>query len=74
MLRYLYRRGQVRGLLGGSKGWTVLWATIFGARMLKKATTREPKVVYSEVLGPGESLVIRHEDQPDRERRRKPRR
>lgn len=64
MLRYFYRRGQVRGLLGGSKGWTVLWAVLFGARMLKKATTREPKVVYSEVLRPGQSVVIRHEDQP----------
>lgn len=66
MLRYLYRRGQVRGLFGGSRGWTVIWAMIFGARMLKKATTKEPKVVYSEVLRPGQSVVISHEDQPAR--------
>jgi hypothetical protein len=61
MLRYLYRRGQILGLLGGSRGWTVLWAVIFGARMVKKATTRDAKVVYSETLRPGESVVIRHD-------------
>jgi hypothetical protein len=62
MLHYLYRRGQLRGLFGGSKGWTLVWAVIFGARMLKKASTREPEVVYSEVLSPGETVVVRHED------------
>ena len=62
MLRYLYRRGQLRGLFGGSKGWTVVWAVLFGARMWKKASTREAKVVYSEVLSPGETVVVRHEE------------
>lgn len=69
MLRYLYRHGQLRGLFGGSKGWTVVWAVIFGARMFKKATTREPEVVYSEVLRPGETVVLRHDDQPAPKRR-----
>jgi hypothetical protein len=64
VLRYLYRRGQLRGLLGGSKGWTVVWVIIFGARMLKKMVNREPEVVYSGVLGPGETVIVRHEDQP----------
>lgn len=61
MLRYLYRRSQFRGLLGGSRGWTIVWAVLFGARLVKKATTREEKVVYSEKLRPGQTLVIRHE-------------
>lgn len=75
MLRYLYRRGQLRGLFGGSRGWTVVWAVIFGARMLKKATTREPEVVYSEVLGPGETVILRNEaPSPTRRSRRKVRR
>ncbi len=64
MLRYLHRRAQLRGLFGGSKGWTLVWAVIFGARMFKKAITREPQVVYSEVLGPGETVIVRHEVQP----------
>lgn len=61
MLRYLYRRGQLRGLLGGSRGWTIVWAVLLAGRLIKKATTREEKVVYSEVLRPGQSVVIRHE-------------
>lgn len=70
MLRYLYRRGQMRGLLGGSKGWTIVWAVLFGARMLKKVGGREPKTVYSEVLGAGETLLITHEPGPQKRRRR----
>ena len=70
MWRYLYRRGQVRGLFGGSRAWTIVWATIFGARMLRKATSRQPATVYSEVLGAGESLLITHETEPERRRRR----
>ena len=70
MWRYLYRRGQVRGLFGGSRAWTIVWATIFGARMLRKAVAKEPSTVYSEVLGPGESLLITHEAQLPRRRRR----
>ena len=61
MLRYLYRRGQLRGLLGGSRPWTVVWAVLLGARLVRKAATREEKVVYSEVLAPGQTVVIRHE-------------
>lgn len=70
MLRYLYRRGQLKGLLGGSRGWTVVWGVLFSARLFKKATTRDAKVVYSEVLRPGETVVIRHEDAA-RKRKRK---
>jgi hypothetical protein len=70
MLRYLYRRGQLKGLLGGSKAWTVLWALLFAARMFKKASNRDAKVVYTEVLHPGETVVIRHEDPGPKRKRR----
>ena len=58
MLRNLYRRSQFKGLLGGSRAWTALWAAIFTARMAKKAATREARVVYAEELQPGETIVI----------------
>lgn len=61
MFRYLYRRGQFKGLFGGSRGWTAVWAVIFTARMAKKALTREEKVVFTEELQPGQTVVIRHE-------------
>lgn len=70
MLRYLYRAGQMKGLLGGSRPWTIIWALLFGARMLKKAIGRESEVVHSTVLEPGDGLVIRHERRPERQRTR----
>ncbi|MDP8987112.1 MAG: hypothetical protein M3N11_02005 [Actinomycetota bacterium] len=66
MLRYLYRAGQMKGLLGGSRPWTIVWALLFGARMLKKAVRRESEVVHCSVLEPGDGLVIRHEGRPER--------
>lgn len=70
MLRYLYRAGQMKGLLGGSRPWTVVWALLFGARMLKKAAGRESEVVHSSVLEPGDGLVIRHQGPPQRHQER----
>ena len=64
----LYRRAQVKGLLGGSRGWTILWAVLFGRRILKRLAGDAPEVVYSEELRPGEALVIRHGERADRAR------
>jgi hypothetical protein len=61
MLSYLRRRAQMRGVVGGSRGWTILWAILMGARLLRRLTTDEEKVVYRHKLRPGESLVIRGE-------------
>jgi len=60
MLRRLTRLGITRGLLGGDRRWLALGTAVFGLRALAKLATKEPKVVYSEDLAPGESLVITH--------------
>jgi hypothetical protein len=70
MLRYLYRRSQLKGLMGGSRAWTGVWALLFAVRMFKKASSRDAKVVYTEVLHPGETVVIRHEDAAPKRKRR----
>jgi hypothetical protein len=70
MLRYVYRAGQMKGLLGGSRPWTIVWALLFGARMLKKAAGREPEVVHRSVLEAGEGLVIRHGHRAQGQRKR----
>jgi hypothetical protein len=70
MLKYLYRAGQMKGLLGGSRPWTIVWALLFGSRMLKKAARRESEVVHCTVLEPGDGLVIRHEAPPPGHRKR----
>jgi hypothetical protein len=61
VLNYLRRRAQLKGVIGGSRGWTVLWAVLMGARFLRRLTRDEPKVVFTRKLRPGEALVIRSE-------------
>jgi hypothetical protein len=64
MLRFLYRRAQIKGLFGGSRGWTLVWAVLLGGRVLRRLMAAKPEVVYSARLRPGEALVIRSGDRP----------
>jgi hypothetical protein len=64
VLSYLRRRAQMRGVVGGSRGWTILWAVLMGGRLLRRLTSDQPKVVYTRTLRPGEALVIRSESTP----------
>lgn len=60
MLRSLIRLGVVRGLFGGNRGWLALGAAAAGVRGLARLARKEPDVVYSEDLEPGQSLLISH--------------
>lgn len=60
MLRFVTRYGTTRGLLGGSRGWAVVAILGWGLRLLQRGRLAAPKVVYSEVLRPGEVLEVRH--------------
>lgn len=60
MLRTLTRLGVYRGLLGGNRGWMALGAVAVGLRGLARLAAKEPKVVFSEQLDPGQTLVITH--------------
>ncbi|CAN5489863.1 hypothetical protein BH18ACT1_BH18ACT1_18340 [soil metagenome] len=61
MISYLRRRAQLKGVVGGSRGWTLLWAVLIGGRMLRRLTSDKPEIVYTRKLQPGEALVIRSE-------------
>ena len=60
MLRSLTRLGIYRGLLGGNRAWMALGAVAVGLRGLGRLAAKEPKVVFSEQLDPGQTLVITH--------------
>ncbi|MFN2607393.1 MAG: hypothetical protein ABR511_05785 [Acidimicrobiales bacterium] len=60
MLRTLTRMGIFRGLLGGSRGWLLLGMAAVGLRALARMAARKEDVVFSEVLDPGQSVVITH--------------
>lgn len=66
MFTYLRRRAMLRGPLGGSRQWTLLWAVLLAVRLLKRFTKGKPEIVYSETLQPGESLVISGGDREPR--------
>jgi hypothetical protein len=61
MLTYLRRRAQLKGVVGGSRGWTIVWAVLIGGRLLRRLASDEEKVVFRRKLQPGEALVIRAE-------------
>ncbi len=60
MIRFLTKYGTTRGILGGSRAWTAVAVLGWSVRLIQRGRAKEPKVVYSEVLRPGEMLEIRH--------------
>ena len=46
--------------LGRSNAWLAVGLTAWGLQLLKRLATKEPKVVFSEKLSPGDRLVISH--------------
>ena len=66
MFPYLRRRAMLRGPLGGSRQWTLLWAFLFGVRMLRRLTRSKPEILISETIKPGEALLISGVDREPR--------
>jgi hypothetical protein len=60
LIRMLLRNGWRRGIVGGSRPWLVAGGVALSVRVLQKLVRSEERVVYSEVLQPGETLVIDH--------------
>ena len=47
-----------RGLLGGSRSWMIVAGVLWGARILRRASSRRPEVVALESLKPGQTLQV----------------
>jgi hypothetical protein len=60
-IRYLMRRGWDRGVLEGDRVWVVIGGAALLAHLAGRAMRREPYVVFSERLEPGESFRITNE-------------
>jgi hypothetical protein len=56
--RYLTRTATKRGFLGGSRPWMAVGVVLFGARLFNRFVGNETKVLYSEKLDQGKTLVI----------------
>ena len=59
--RLLSRLGISRGIMGGSRAWTIVAAFTIAVRVLKRVFKGTPDTVYSETLRPGDTLVISHD-------------
>lgn len=66
MLKLLRARALARGLLGGSRPWTVLWAVFMGVKLLRRLTRDQPDVVFSSTLEPGQAFIISNRDREPR--------
>jgi hypothetical protein len=66
MIPYLRRRAGLKGPLGGSRAWTLLWALLLGARLVRRLTKGKPEVLLIESVGPGEALLIAGVDREPR--------
>lgn len=62
MLKLLRARATARGLLGGSKPWTIVWTVLLAARLIRRLTKDKPEVVFSSKLEPGQAFVISTRD------------
>jgi hypothetical protein len=60
LLPKLQSVGIRRGLLGGSRAWTVVAIATLGLRLLRRIAGEDREVVYCEELAPGESILISH--------------
>ncbi|HET6963800.1 MAG TPA: hypothetical protein VFH58_03445 [Acidimicrobiales bacterium] len=63
-IRYLMRQGWRRGVVGGSPVWTAVCGLGLLGYLAGRAWHREPEVVFSEKLAPGEIIRITHEASP----------
>ena len=58
VVRILRRNGVRKGIFGGSRGWAAVAVGTWGYTTLKRLAQREPELVFSEELKPGERIII----------------
>jgi hypothetical protein len=61
VLSWLVRRGWQQGFLEGNQLWLVIGAAALLVQWGIRAGNKKPRVVFSQPVGVGETLVISHE-------------
>jgi hypothetical protein len=65
LIRTGMRHGWSRGIMEGDRAWTVIGGVALLAYLAGRVLNREPDVIFSHRMAPGESLRITHEPAPD---------
>ena len=60
-IRIGIRRGWDRGVGDGSRVWVLIGGAALLARLARRALRREPEIVFSQEIKPGESFRVIHE-------------
>ncbi|HLI53539.1 MAG TPA: hypothetical protein VKU88_04365 [Acidimicrobiales bacterium] len=60
-IRFLLRRSWRKGVLEGSAAWVAVGGAAALGYLARRGLKREPDVVFSEQLAPGESIIVTHE-------------
>ena len=58
-IRFLRREGFVKGILGGSNGWTTVAATLWFLRLVGKMLGKNEEIIATEKLTAGQFVSIR---------------
>ncbi|MDO8390151.1 MAG: hypothetical protein Q7V57_06655 [Actinomycetota bacterium] len=66
----LRRNALYKGVFGGSRGWMVVGAVVWGPRLLKRFAGRQERVLTTEKLVAGQTLQITALRPPTRQQRR----
>ena len=59
--RYIRFNATRQGLFGNSRLWMWVFVFLQAAKLRRRFVGKEPKVVFSHELAPGETLVIAHD-------------
>lgn len=54
----LHRQAMLRGLLGGSRPWMILWSVLATRRLLKRLTSDRPEILETIALDEGQAIVV----------------
>ena len=60
LLRAGLRHGWRRGVVGGSRAWTVVGGVALVGYLGRKALTRNEDVLWSGEVAPGQVLTVQH--------------
>lgn len=62
VIRAGMRHGWRRGIVDGNSAWTAVAGMALIGYLAKRVLVRQPETVFSQILRPGQSLRITHED------------
>jgi hypothetical protein len=60
-VRYFMRRGWQEGVIEGNQVWIIVGGAALLAHLAGRAMRRQPDLVFSELLEPGQSFIISNE-------------